>query len=324
LLLALLFFAGAITIFLSPAIFTGRYLSPASLLISNQPWAAQPPPGWTGASNPILRDVITAFDPWRQYAGARLRAGHLPLWNPDNMLGAPFIGNAQTAVFYPGNWLNYIWPGGFANLAQAWLKLLFAALGTYLFARQIMRVGPIAATIAALTFCFASYMVVWLLYGLSDAALWLPWVWWASGRLVARPSPGWAAALAVMAALSLLSGHFETSYHIALVSGPIAIFEAFRAGQLQVRRIAAVLAAWGGAYALGARLAAIQLLPFIDYLNNSVIKLVRTDRAGPESVPWFYAWTMFSPRLFGSPQAACDHLHCQSRPQGCILTRRPA
>src|SRR5688500_14174141 len=36
-----------------------------------------------------------------EYAAQRLRAGEIPLWNPDVSLGAPLIGDGQTAVFFP-------------------------------------------------------------------------------------------------------------------------------------------------------------------------------------------------------------------------------
>lgn len=44
----------AATLFLSPALFTGRWLSPADVLYSFQPWRAEQPPGWPGDSNGLL------------------------------------------------------------------------------------------------------------------------------------------------------------------------------------------------------------------------------------------------------------------------------
>ena len=103
-LAGLLLCALAVTLFLGPALLTGRYLSPADLLFDDPPWAAARPPGWHGPANGLLSDSVLQFEPWLAYSAARLHAGALPLWNPDNMLGAPFIGNMQSAVFYPLNW----------------------------------------------------------------------------------------------------------------------------------------------------------------------------------------------------------------------------
>ncbi|MDQ3707562.1 MAG: YfhO family protein [Chloroflexota bacterium] len=303
LVLAVLFLGGVNILFLSPAIFSGSYLSPADLLIQSHPWIAKPPEGWGGVTNLILSDSVTQFEPWRVYAAQRLQAGSLPLWNPDNMLGAPFIGNAQTGVFNPLNWLFYLWSSPESLVVRAWLKLLLAAMGMYLLARQVLRVRPLGAIIAAVSYALGATMTVWLMLSVADAALWLPWVWWATGRLMSQPSPGRLAALAVVVALSLFSGHMETAFHLALVTGPFAVFEAFRSGSFTARRIAGSLAMWGAGYALGAGIAAIQILPFLEYLDHSTIKLVRSNSASPESVPWFYAWTLFSPKLFGSPVA---------------------
>src|SRR5262245_17677386 len=94
----------AATIFLGPALFTGRILSPADLLFDYYPWKAAAPPGWTGAGNGLLTDSVTAFEPWLAYAAEQLHEGRLPLWDSANYLGAPLIGNMQSAVFFPLNW----------------------------------------------------------------------------------------------------------------------------------------------------------------------------------------------------------------------------
>lgn len=44
------------------------------------------------------------FYPWREYALALLRAGHLPLWNPYSGAGAPLLANYQSALLYPPAW----------------------------------------------------------------------------------------------------------------------------------------------------------------------------------------------------------------------------
>ena len=65
-------------------------------------------------SNRILSgvDAFTYFYPYRDYAARAIREGSIPLWNPYLFLGAPFLANPQTAVFYPLNlvlaWL--VWP----------------------------------------------------------------------------------------------------------------------------------------------------------------------------------------------------------------------
>ena len=45
------------------------------------------------------------FTPWREIAWESLRAGSLPLWNPDSGMGAPLFANYQSALAYPPTWL---------------------------------------------------------------------------------------------------------------------------------------------------------------------------------------------------------------------------
>jgi hypothetical protein len=299
---AVLLCALAATLFLSPALLTGRFLSPADLLFGWQPWAAARPPGWSGPSNGLLSDSVLQFEPWLVYSAARLHAGALPLWNPDNMLGAPFIGNMQSAVFYPLNWPYLLWPDGSMLALRAWLKLFVAALGMYLLARQVVRVGPVGAAVAAATFTFGGFLIAWLLYPLTGAVIWLPWLWWATGRLMAQPGVRAVAVLALVVALTLLAGQPEMAFHMTAATGLLALFLAWQATPRRAGPLLGRLGLWAAAFLLGALLAAIQILPFLEYLAHSA---ALAGRSGSEPaqfwLPFYLAWTAISPDLFGNP-----------------------
>ncbi|MDQ2807249.1 MAG: YfhO family protein, partial [Chloroflexota bacterium] len=289
-LLAAVFLGGALT---------GRVLSPAAWLYSQAPWSATMPPADLGPGNGLLSDSVLQFEPWLAYAAQRLHAGALPLWNPNNMLGAPFIGNMQSAVFDPLNWPYLLWPDPLMPALRAWLKLMVAALGTYGLARAILRVGPVPAALAAISFAFSTFLTVWLLYPLSSAVVWLPWLWWATARLIAQPHPRSVAALAVLAALPLLAGQPEMALHLVLASGAWALFCAIRAGGGW--RGLTRIALWAGGYALGTLLAAIQVLPFLEYLSQSAAWQARAGAQPDLWLPPYLAWTLVSPLLFGTP-----------------------
>ncbi len=289
-LLAAVFLGGALT---------GRVLSPAAWLYSQAPWSVTPPSGDLGPGNGLLSDSVLQFEPWLAYAAQRLHAGALPLWNPANMLGAPFIGNMQSAVFDPLNWPYLLYPDPMMLALRAWLKLLVVALGTYGLARAVLRVGPVAAALAAISFAFSTFLTVWLLYPLTSAVVWLPWLWWATARLIAQPGPRAVAALALLAALPLLAGQPEMALHLALVTAAWALFCAIRAGG--GRRGLTRLALWAGSYALGTAVAAIQVLPFLEYLGQSAAWQARTGAQPDLWLPPYLAWTLVSPLLFGTP-----------------------
>ncbi|HMA34759.1 MAG TPA: YfhO family protein, partial [Chloroflexia bacterium] len=290
------------TLFLSPALLTGRILSPADLLFSYYPWHTQPPAGWTQSSNGLLVDSVAVFEPWLIYTAARLHQGALPLWNPENMLGAPFLANMQSAIFDPLNWPYLLWPGAGTLVLRLWLRLVLAALGMYLLARQWLRAGPLGAAVAALTFALGAYVTVWLFYPLAGVAIWLPWLWGATAWLLRRPGPRPVAALAGVVALTFFGGHPETAYHLALATGLGALFLAWQATPGRPGPIARRLGLWAAAYLLGAALAAVQLLPFAEYLAQGTVLLNRSNPAWEGFwLPLRFAWTLVNPDLFGNP-----------------------
>ena len=291
----------AVTLFLSPALFTGRFLSPADLLYSLYPWQVQQPAHWAGPSNSLLSDSVLVFEPWLLYSAQRLHEGGLPLWNPNNMLGAPLIGNMQSAIFYPFNWPAFLWPGGAFLVLRAWLTLFLAGLGMYLLARQVIQVGRLGAAIAALSFAFGAYMITWLLYPLASTAAWLPWLWWATGRLVAQPGRRAVAALAGIVGLSLFAGHAETAYYSALGTGLFVLFQVAAGGRRPIRWVVGRLGGWVAAYLLGACVAAVALLPFVEYLLQSTTFANRSVGGAEFWLPFRFAWTLLSPDLYGNP-----------------------
>ncbi len=217
------------------------------------------------------------------------------------MLGAPFIGNMQSAVFYPLNWPYLLWPDPAMLTVRAWLKLLVAALGMYVLARDTLRVRPLAAALAVLTFTFSAFLSNWLLWPHSAVAVWLPWLWWTTARLMARPGPRPLAALAGVVALTLVAGHPETAYQLALGTGLFALFAAWQAASRRPATFVGRLALWGAAYGLGAALAAIQLGPFIEYLNQSAAGAAHGQIGAVDGgYPFRYFATTFSPDLFGN------------------------
>ncbi len=289
-------------LFLSPALLTGRYFSPSDLLFNVMPWSDQVPAGWTQASNGAQFDSTYVFEPWLHYTAEALHAGRLPLWNADSYLGAPFFGNIQSAIFYPGNWLYYLWPSGDMYAVRAWLELLIAALGMYLLARESLRTSRIAAHLAAISFTYGAFLIIWLFWPLTSVAIWLPWLWWATDRLMARPTARWMAGLAGLVAVSIFAGHPETTFHLALFVGAFALFRAWQAAPARPWPIARLLGLWTAGYALGALIAAVQLLPFAEYMAQSMVLVWRNNPARPHAWTQFpYLWTLVTPDLFGNP-----------------------
>jgi hypothetical protein len=295
-------FAVAITLFLGPAIFTGRYLSSWDLAYQNYPWHAQPPAGWVRPANASLFDSMLEFEPWLDYSATRLHEGALPLWNPENGLGAPFMANMQSAIFYPANWLYFLLHDRAFLVARVWLNMLVAAVGMYALARNVARVGPAGASVASVMFAFGGFVTSWAMWPHMNVAVWLPWLWWATARLIDAPSFGRLAALTGFVALSVLAGQPEITYYTALATGLFALFLVATGGPLRSARILRSLGWWAAAYLTGMLIASIQLLPFLDYLAQSMSLVTRAEQGGHRLwLPLPYLWTAVAPDFLGNP-----------------------
>ena len=151
---------------------TGQVLLPGAGLSGFAPFGGKAP---TSAPWTILQwDSLAQYYPWRHFAGQELRAGHIPLWNPFEFTGTPFVANAQSAVFYPLNLPFWIFDTAYAFGLAAWLHSLLAMFATY-FLCQRWQLSRAASVVAAVAFAGCGYLMAWaLLPTLFATASWLP------------------------------------------------------------------------------------------------------------------------------------------------------
>ncbi len=134
-------------------------------------------------------DVFTYFYPYKAYAAEVVRQGRLPLWNPYLFMGVPFLANAQTALFYPLNFILYWLPVPKMVSYSIVLHVFLAGLFAYLYARLSLGLGRWGAWLAAVVFALSGFVgaqvehvnqlncSVWLplLFLLFDLARGNPW-----------------------------------------------------------------------------------------------------------------------------------------------------
>lgn len=249
--------------------------------------------------------VAYQFVPWYTAAAALWRAGALPLWNPWVGGGAPLLANYQAAALYPPTWLMVAAPPEHALgwLIAAHLALTGAGMFAWGRARGLSR--P-AALVGALALEGCGYLAAraGLFPSIAFTFAWLP-VWlWRTERLAQRPDRRRAARLAVVVGLGLLAGHAQTAAYGLALTGLLLLWRGWTAQKTARLR----LWLWGGAgLALGAGLAAAQLLPTAAYLVASV----RSGGLADEALIYsFWPWrllTFFAPDFFGHP-AAGDYM----------------
>jgi hypothetical protein len=83
----------------------GDQLTQAHALYVNVPWASEAPPGIADAARSGEGDSAVQHEPIAEVARTSVRDGHLPLLNPSVYAGAPLLGDMQSALAFPLQWL---------------------------------------------------------------------------------------------------------------------------------------------------------------------------------------------------------------------------
>ena len=196
-------------------------------------------------------DVFTYFYPYKAYAAEVVRQGRLPLWNPYLFMGAPFLANAQTALFYPLNVFLYWLPVPKMVSYSIVLHVFLAGLFAYLYARLSLGLGRWGAWLAAAVFALSGFVGAQVEHvNQLNCSVWLPLLFllfdlarkgWLSNPLPpdrqirrsgldlaiqAERSQGWLYVLlaGLVVGLQFTAGHTQSSYITLFALGAYAIF----------------------------------------------------------------------------------------------------
>jgi hypothetical protein len=227
------------------------------------------------------QDVQAYFFPYHVLPARLLWEGSLPLWNPDAFSGIPLLGDGQTAMFYPPNWLFFVLPGAAALNYVLLLQFSIAGIATYLFARAL-GLWQLPAFIAGVSYMFCGFLTARVVHLsiMSGAAL-IPLILFCLDRLLTSPSPPdgdrhrtarWFAATGLAVASQALSGHPQIPVYTALA---VALYTAVRSVEQSVARVSWRPLVRGplllaGAWLLGYAVAAVQLVPWAELARFSV------------------------------------------------------
>lgn len=260
--------AAVILLYFAPAL-AGRIALPFDMLYHIDPafrGVAGGPPTPEPLNVVSGWDRVYQFHPWFLHNVRSLRAGEIPLWNPHAGAGSPHLALDITAVFDPlSTGAGLIVGGERAGTARMVLSALIAALGMLVLMRS-RGASPAAGVLAGLSFALGGWFVLWAGRPLTAAAAWLPWMLWATTRLGRHGRPARdGALLALFVALCVLAGHIATTAHALLLTGGLLVYDAVRL-RARPRAITAAAGAGLGFITLGVLLAAVVLLPFLEFL----------------------------------------------------------
>ncbi len=285
-----------------PALVRGRVLLPGDLVQLMRPWSVNYRsrfPDLRFAQNQLHGPVFEYY-PWRSYARQSLREGRVPLWNPYELAGNVLLANNQSAVLYPPNALLTLLPlaGGFN--AVALLHTLITGLLMFGLLRA-WRLSPAASACGSVVWMLCGVQTVWLEFQTPTAALcWLPGALWGWSAWMERRSPLALAGSAACLALSLLAGHLQFSFYVALGFALFAmVTSAVRHGLRGLGAAGWALAPLAAAVAL----AAPALLPVTEMARtNFRSKAPSYAESVGLALPPVHLLTLVQPDLFGNPR----------------------
>jgi hypothetical protein len=230
-------------------------------------------------------DFSGQFVAFAQYQAERFAQGEVPLWNPYNLGGHPFLADTQAAVFYPPrlvtigllNATGGSTPGRMYDALQKEViaHTLIASLLMYAFVRRLTREGRVsvaAALASAIIFAYGGYLTGYpqLQVAVIEAGVWLPLALLGVHMATEeRPHPQRAQGVlayglaGIALGLSLLAGHPQTT-----------LFFLYTALLYLGWRVVTARQSWWW-FALGAAifvgvgggLAAVQVVPGLEYLS---------------------------------------------------------
>ena len=295
-------------------VFAGEGLSADGSLFKRQPWsetalAEQLPP-----ANELMSDQYAFFNANEEFISRWVRRGVWPLWNPDLAHGLPSVASIQNAEYFPTNLLLWPVPPFWSRGIRAMLRIGLCMLGTFGFARAV-GIGRAGATLAAMSFAFCGFNVVWLSHPPTNVSFLLPLILWTLERTLQTGAFRWGAGLVLSAGAVLLGGHTPTVFHIMV---PIAIWLVYRsiASGSPVPRIGLGRLSWRLALCAvtAGLIGAAALLPWFEYLpqnpsDKAAVRLLRT-------LDWQTLATWVVPDFFGNPAGHGDWLSTVFRVPG--------
>ncbi len=92
-------------------------------------------------------DLSLFFGYWREFGFNQLRQGHLALWNPHIFSGVPYLGEFQSALFYPINIIYLIFPISRAINWDITIHTFLVGYFTYLW--NVHRMGHVLSSLLA-------------------------------------------------------------------------------------------------------------------------------------------------------------------------------
>ncbi len=232
--------------------------------------------------------------PYRVLAANVLLDGHLPLWNPYIFGGMPLLASMQGGFLFPLNWFFLLFPAGFAMNMAVIATYMVAGTGGYFFMRR-NGVSVAGAMVTGLVWQWSGFLVAQIGHiNIIQTASLLPWVLWTIDGYGKTHRRSWAIATVALVAFQAFAGHPQTLVYSLLLVGGYAAYQALTAPSHRRSYLLSILMV-----VIGLVLAAVQILPTLELMRNSVRAAIDYEFFSSFSLRPSFLLTFVAPYLWG-------------------------
>lgn len=208
-------------------------------------------------------------EPFQQFKKNAIAGGYLPLWNPYQACGIPFLANALATTFFLPSVFLYILPERYSWDFYIIFLVFTAGFLTYYFMR-LLGYSTIPSLASGVAYMFSGPLMVWMVNATTNTAALLPLLFICVEKLIRQPGKKWVILSSFSVAVVLLSGHPEQIFFAFLTTLIYFMLRLIFSGKADVSRVK-VIKSVSIAFFLGLILSAVFIIPFLEYLANSWI-----------------------------------------------------
>ncbi len=247
-----------------------------------------------GRSDAVSLSIANKF-----YYSKELKENRIPIWNPDIGTGYPTLAEGQTAVFFIPNLIMFrVLSFALAYNLTLVLSLLLAGWGIYLFTRSL-GLSKHAAIYAGTIFPLGGFFIFHVQHhNLIQTASLTPWLFWQIEEFLKSKKLKNLLIFSLILSQQFMAGFPQITLYtliaLALYLGLKHLFEKSKPVKIYIAVTLAII--------LGILIAAVQIIPSYEFLQNS------SKNSDPKQILEQFPYVtknllqFFDPFILGSPK----------------------
>jgi len=252
----------------------------------------------------LWEDVVEQAYPNLMFTLHSIKDGLFPYWTPYVFSGMPFFADVQANMFYPPYWILLIlstFTSSHTLLLSSFIVIhvLWLGVGVYLLSRHF-GFERISALFTAVALMFTGYISLHIIHFIYIYAIsWFPVTFLFLDKAFKTGSFRSCLLSGLFFGISTFGGYPQSNLHFAYVLAAWTVLVTVRnwKSPLTMKLL------YGGYYALvmciGLGLAAIQYLPSVEMMRESVRQALDFQAASIGSIPFRNLLTLITPKFFG-------------------------